>query len=113
MAKQTLKKGKRGVKPALMRSRVSAMVAYLPILRRFKRTYRFTDLSAYLSILMAHNGPMAPTRLCIAYYGDKDMNKYKYTQYALVRLRDNGLAESVGGKWQLTEKGMRELGLID
>lgn len=111
--KRVKNRGKKGVNHAIALSGVRSIALFLPVLRRFERTYSFKDVSVYLSILMAHNGPMSVTGLCIGYYGDKSGYKYKYTQYALVRLRDNGLAESVGGKWQLTEKGMRELGLID
>lgn len=112
-AKTVKNRGKKGVNRAISLSGVRAIVSFLPILRRFERVYNFRDVSVYLSILMAYNGSMSVTGLCIAYYGDKSGYKYKYTQYALIRLRDNGLAESVGGKWGLTEKGMRELGLID
>ena len=113
MAKNSVKRGKNGANHAISVSGVRSIVAFLPVIRRYERTYKMRDVMTYLSILMAHNGSMSVTGLCVGYYGDKSGYKYKYTQYALVRLRDAGLAESVGGKWSLTEKGMRELGLID
>lgn len=111
--KKGVKRGEKGSNQAISFAGVQAIASFLPILRRYERAYGFRDVSVYLSILMAYNGSMGVTRLCMEYYGYKCRSSYRYTQYALVRLRDAGLAESVGGKWSLTEKGMRELGLID
>lgn len=113
MEKKGVKGCKRGVKHAITVSGVSSIVAYLPLFRALKARYRIKDLSIYLLLLLAHNGAMRLHSLCVGYYGNKDGNKWRYTCEALMAMRDNGLVGNAGGKWHLTEKGMRELGLID
>lgn len=107
------KKGKKGANHAQNIAGVAAFVLFLPVFRRLERTYRFNRVSSMVMILLAHNGYIGVTRVCMLFYGYKDGNSYRSAQYSLALLKERGLADSVGGKWSLTEKGYRELGLID
>lgn len=113
MDKKTVKRAKMGSNNAITLQNVSAYIASLAVFRRLQRTYRFNHVSPSFMFLLAYNGCMTPKRLTMEYYGYDSGYNYRSTHFVLSTLRDAGLAESVGGKWRLTEKGLRELGLID